>query len=280
MRVKAASAFKVAKAVSVILLWCGISWLYTFMAPDKLTFIGCPYSADAYAPLSGCATEVYFGNENKLDGWMFKSPNADKVLLFSHGLGRNVGVNCDRAAALAHQGVSVFAYDYRGTGKSPGKMNERSMVEDSVSAYDLLINKFHYQPSQIIGYGESLGSAVTAQLSWRRKLAGIILVASFPTWRAAAFSAAPLLVRLYPESSYPIFDSASALKLYYGPTLIIHGGKDDIIAPDLARHLFAECGGSPKTFVFLPGSLHDYVINQPPSDKKLFADSIKDFVHR
>jgi fermentation-respiration switch protein FrsA (DUF1100 family) len=87
-------------------------------------------------------------------------------------------------------------------------------------------------------------------------------------------------VRFYPESSYPIFDSASALKQYHGPTLIIHGGKDDIIAPDLARQLFAECGGNPKTFVFLPGSVHDYVINQPPSDKKLFAGSIKDFVHR
>jgi len=271
--------FRLIKTIFVLALWAFIFFAYQFFAPDRVTFVGTGPSKAQYDELAKHGTEVYFGSGNKVDAWFFKSPHSNKVLIYSHGLGRNVGMNADRAAALSKD-VSVFAYDYRGTGRSAGTMSEPSMIDDACAAYDLLVDKYHYKPEQIIGYGESLGTAVTAQLTTRRQLAGVIMVASFPCWKEAAFETAPVLIHLYPKSCWPVFDSAQALKKFKGPTLIIHGGKDELLSVSLGKRLFQASAGSPKQFVLLPGSQHDYVIEQPEADRNLLEESVRNFVDR
>jgi len=260
----------------VVGLWAVIISAYFLLAPDKIMFMKFPADLAQYIELPKEAEENFFGANNAVNGWFFKNPRSDKVLLYSLGFGRTIGRNRDRCEALAEYS-SVFVYDYKGCGKSCGHSNEQSMTDDACAAYDLLVKKYHYKPNQIIGYGESMGTAATAQLSLRRKLAGVIMVASFPSWTAAAHAAAPI-VAIYPSSCCPVFDSAKALARFTGPTLVIHSGKDEIIPLALGKELFAVAAGVPKRFVVMPGSQHDYVIDQPEADKKLFDHSIRKFV--
>ncbi len=59
---------------------------------------------------------------------------------------------------LLHCQGSVLLYNYRGYGSSGGRPSLDGVCLDAVAAYDYLSKTEHYEPAQIIAYGESFGS--------------------------------------------------------------------------------------------------------------------------
>jgi len=62
--------------------------------------------------------------------------------------------------------VDIFIYEYRGyDGNSNDKPKDTFIIEDIMNAYNFLINEMNYKASQIILYGQSLGSGPSVYLA-------------------------------------------------------------------------------------------------------------------
>src|SRR2546430_1829008 len=95
----------------------------------------------------------------KLNGWFFpsntNSSRSHLAVLLCHGNAGNISGRLDMCAALLATGVNVFAFDYRGYGRSEGRPGEEGTYLDAQAAYHWLQQKgFRGEP--IIAFGESM----------------------------------------------------------------------------------------------------------------------------
>ena len=118
--------------------------------------------------------DVFFHTEDgvRLHGW-YVAPTetpAKHYVLFSHGRTGNISSFKTQLLKFArtHQ-VAVFAYDYRGYGKSEGKPSENGLYLDADAASDWLCEHVNLEPSEIIVMGRSLGAAVAIELARKRR---------------------------------------------------------------------------------------------------------------
>lgn len=195
----------------------------------------------------------------KLHGWFVRLPNAKKTFLVSHGNAGNLAYRLKIINAIAATGCNVFAYDYRGYGKSEGEPTCEGITDDGVSAYDFLVNEKKVQPDDIVVYGESLGCAVSTYISQNRPVRGIVLQSGFSSIVEAARDRLPWF-NLYPEVTFPqrFLDNVTAYKQKHAPLLLLHGVKDWILPSRYSQKIF-ENAIEPKQLVLLPNSSHNDV---------------------
>lgn len=97
----------------------------------------------------------------------YKQPsyNDQIIYLYSHGNAGDIKlvVKSKTIKYLSKYG-SVFIYDYRGYGMSTGKPSDRGIFIDSRSVWTFLVNVKHVSPQNIILFGHSLGTSVSANL--------------------------------------------------------------------------------------------------------------------
>ena len=108
-----------------------------------------------------------------------------------HGAAGTVGsgyrVPNYRALSAGQPGkIHVLTFDYRGFGRSSGTPTENGMFLDALAVVDWAINVAGVPPSQILIFGQSLGTAVSLSISKHFALqptpgvfAGTVLVAPF-----------------------------------------------------------------------------------------------------
>ena len=103
------------------------------------------------------------------------------TLLHSHGnavdLGQMLPFYEDLARCLK---VNVFAYDYRGYGKSSGVPTASSCLVDIKTAITFLMEKYNKELKDIVLFGQSIGTGPTSYLASRTPgLAGVVLQSPF-----------------------------------------------------------------------------------------------------
>ncbi|HEY9716477.1 MAG TPA: alpha/beta hydrolase [Trichormus sp.] len=191
-----------------------------------------------------------------LYGWYFNKPGATYTVLLSHGNGGNVTYRQDTIGVLLNTGASVLIYDYRGYGNSEGLPTVAGICDDAVAAYDYLTKDRGVAPNHTILYGESLGCAVTTNLSTRRKCAGIIIQSGFASLNQIATEMFPVLA-IYPGRllADPPLDNLSILKEQHAPLLIVHGQQDEVVPFSHASAVF-RAASEPKQFLQLPTCGH------------------------
>jgi alpha-beta hydrolase superfamily lysophospholipase len=185
--------------------------------------------------------------------WLPQTADDAPVLLFLHGARWDIRNCAQRMRSLHALGFSVLGIDYRGFGQSTAALpSERLACEDARAAWRWLAQA-HPQAQRYI-YGHSLGGAIAVQLATRvNDAAGLIVEGTFTSipeviglnrgWRRLA----PLITQR--------FDSAGRIHQVKVPTLVVHGGADVFIRPELGRALFDRVA-SPKRFLLVPGGTH------------------------
>ena len=149
-----------------------------------------------------------------------------------------------------HQ-IAVFAYDYRGYGKSQGEPSEQGLYLDADAASDWLCNRGNLQPSEIIVMGRSLGGAVAVDLASRNGANALVVESSFTSF--------PDIFRektcglLSGKRLKAKFDSRSKIGCYQGPILISHGVKDRLIPFHHGVELAEATTSDKAEFIKLPG---------------------------
>jgi alpha-beta hydrolase superfamily lysophospholipase len=196
-------------------------------------------------------------NGRLIKGWFFELPQTKRVFLFSHGKGENIYGKLGSARLLLMCGGSVLMYDYQGYGRSEGRASVQNACNDAVAAYDYLVQKENRSGKDIIAFGESLGSGVSAQLSIKRPLAGIIVQSGFSSLMRAGRDRMVWL-KAYPDSFFPDqlkLDNSAVFQKAHAPLLIIHGKRDRTVLFANAEDLY-RTASQPKTLMVVDEGRH------------------------
>jgi hypothetical protein len=219
--------------------------------------------------------DVYFptAHGHKLHGWFLSAADAPATVLLHHGQAGNLADLHVLIDLLHRSGLNVFAYDYRGFGKSESSPSMAKICEDGVAAYDWLRARIGDQP--IISYGESIGAAVACQVALVRRPNGIILQSGFYEMRRIACETYPIFhVWPAPLFAQPYFHNARALQQVHCPLLLLHGALDADVNVAHTHDLF-RAAPDPKQLVVLPHTKHEEI---DAADSELFMSSVKHFV--
>ena len=176
------------------------------------------------------------------------------VLLYLHGARFNVTGSAFRARRMQELGFSVLAIDYRGFGKSSSGLPSETMAyEDARAAWDWLGQQYPGRPRYI--FGHSLGGAIAIELAAQVGDEAGTLV-------EGGFTSIPDVVSTFKWGWLPVgplitqrFEAVKRVPAIGSPLLVVHGGEDRLIQPELGRRLF-EAATGPKAFVLVEGGSH------------------------
>jgi len=237
---------------SCLLFWQG-QWQILFHPSHTITHTPATLGL-AFDELHFATTET---GQPRLDGWYLPvedtAPYASSTVLYLHSMeSGSLSDALPELAALHQLGVNVFAFDYRGFGKSePAHPTEKLATEDVDAAWQYLIETRHLLGSSIVFDGKGLGASLAAEAAARHpEAAAVILDSPSPT--------ALELLRKDPRSHWmPVrllahdrFDPREALGHLKQPLLFL------LPAPpaDGPGRRYAERASDPKMIVSLPSS--------------------------
>jgi uncharacterized protein len=195
------------------------------------------------------------GDGIKLHGWWIRPQGAEFTFLCFHGNAGNITDRTDIYRFLSQLPANVLAVEYRGYGKSEGKPSEAGLYRDAEAGYEYLIRERGIEARKIISYGQSLGTAVAADLASRSEVGGVVLEAPF----ASAAAVARLRFWFLPGLSVLVhsqFDTEGKLQRVRAPVLIAHCSEDPVIPIGLGERTYREAR-EPKTFVRIEGYCHE-----------------------
>jgi uncharacterized protein len=191
----------------------------------------------------------------RLHAWWIPAEKASFTFLAFHG---NAGNISDRAYVYGFlRGIpaNVLALEYRGYGKSGGTPSEKDFYRDAQSALAYLAHERHIDPSHVISFGQSLGTAVAANLASENAVGGVVLEAPFPSLAGVAKRIYWFLPGLGLIAGSQ-FDTKSKLPKIKAPILIVHCAQDPVIPPALGQEVY-DAASQPKTLVRFEMSCHE-----------------------
>lgn len=249
-------------AMAYLLVVFGTMWCETL-----LIFPTWQIPSGNWNPAGFSYEDVVFHAEDdtRLNGWYFAHPDPRAHVLYCHGNGEHlahVGGYMDELRERYQ--ISIFAFDYRGYGRSAGKPHEAGIMADARAARAWLAQKTKREPEELVLWGRSIGGAVAVALGAERGAQGMILERTFTSLPdVAACHYWWLPVKLLMRNR---FDSLSRIKAYHDPLLQSHGTDDEIVPFALGQALFEAAGSRDKQFVAMPKVTHN-----GPSSKEYHA---------
>ncbi|HSS45339.1 MAG TPA: alpha/beta hydrolase [Thermoanaerobaculia bacterium] len=255
-----------------LLLFCALAGL-VLVAGLEDRFIYFPQKALEATPNAyGLEAETLWLDTGgaRLHGWWIRG-SGRRVLLFFHGNAGNIGHRLERAGLFARElHLDVLLVDYRGYGESSGKPSEAGLYADGGAIYRCAADR-GFRPSQIVLFGESLGSAVALETALRHPCAAVILETPFLSIPAMAKTIYPFLPGFVIRTR---FDNESKIALLSIPKLIIAAESDEIVPREHALRLF-ELARPHKQLYVVPGATHNdtYIVGG-----QQYLDTLKSFL--
>ena len=196
--------------------------------------------------------KVFVKSDNKLIGWHHFKDRKYKTLLFFHGNAGNLQNRIYKLNEIAELELNYLIIAYRGFSGNEGKPTEEGLYNDSMAAKRWL-NSNNIDDSNIILYGESLGTAVAVDLGSKFPFAGIILESPFTSMVELSKIYYPYLpVNLLLKDRY---DSINKISKITFPKLVMHGDRDNIVPFSMGKRMF-ESFSEPKFSYFKSGDDH------------------------
>lgn len=240
---------------------------------EMLLFFPTKFPVGDWMPKNLVFKDVDFtaADNTRLHGWYCPCENPRAVILMAHG---NAGHVASRAPWLRYlqlkARVSVFAFDYRGYGRSQGTPTVAGAIQDAEAARAKLCELASIKDADMLLMGESLGGAVMVQLAAQSAPRGLILQSTFSSLKHVAVVHYPRLAWLVPQGK---LDSLSLIPRYKGPLLLSHGDRDRTIPLMSADKLF-QAANEPKQFVKVAGADHnDWLTDE-------YLKRLDDFIER
>lgn len=206
-----------------------------------------------------------------LHGWHFTgrelaSSQPRRIVLYFPG---NAGCRQNRLADvtdLTELGCDVVIMDYRGYGENPGDPSEAKLHADAQALWKAVRERLHYEPREIVLFGESLGGAVAIHLAAEMSRANtppaaLIVNSTFTSMGDTVAWHYPC----YPFR-YLLFDPFPSIRRIPDVTcafLQFHGTADETIPFTHGENLFAAASptgqGIAKRFIKIEGAGHNMI---------------------
>ena len=266
-------------AIILWLRWCEPRMLYYPVreidsTPDKL---GLKYDDVTLVTSDGVHINGWFLPAPESPITNHQSPITDHrppiTILFFHGNAGNISHRFEKLDILHGLGVDVFIIDYRGYGRSEGTPTEDGTYRDARAAYEYLTKTRNRGPRTLVVYGESLGSAVAAELASKVDVGGLVLEEAFTSVADVGQRMFPFLpVRWCVRNRY---DTLSKMPRIRAPVLIFHSRDDEFFDLRHAQRLF-EAANDPKQLVELRGRHNDAFL----TSAEAYRNGLKEFLER
>ena len=207
--------------------------------------------------------EITFSSDDtvQLKAWYLSREDARGTVLYLGGNGFLLAISEEILSAIHAQGMNVFAFDYRGYGRSSGKPSVQGLKKDVRAAYAYLTGQLGVSPDRLVIHGHSLGTVFTLWLANQNQAAGVVLESPFT-------DAKDLTNRLVPTLLKPFvrFDIDEALledsnleqiTRLQKPLLIVTGADDPITPKVMAEMLYQRATVKDKNLVIIDKGGHN-----------------------
>jgi alpha-beta hydrolase superfamily lysophospholipase len=204
----------------------GMICVLVFIFQEKLVFFPEILPHDYSFRFSIPFTEHYFKPDTSttIHALHFRVPKPQGVVFYFHGNMGSLRTWGGVSSIFVELGYDVLIYDYRGFGKSRGRMSEHAMFSDSLFIYHWLEEL--YGEDKIVILGRSIGSGIAVFLAAQNKPGRLILEAPFYSMRDLVRHRCPWLPDVLLR--YP-FRSDMYIKEVTCPFIIFHGTADTVI---------------------------------------------------
>ncbi|MEP7183064.1 MAG: alpha/beta fold hydrolase [Betaproteobacteria bacterium] len=224
-----------------------------YVAQEHLIFRGIPLPADHRFYFDTRFEEVRIPVSGaSLDALHFRQPDPRGLVFYLHGNAGNLETWTTGLDFYRQVNYDLFIFDYRGYGKSTGRIgSEDELNADVRAAWDSIAPAYRGKP--IVVFGRSLGTGLAARLARDVDPALLVLVTPYTSLAAAAKRAYPLT----PEwlLRYPLRTDA-LIGDVRSPMLLLHGAQDTLI-PLADSERLVTLTRSPAELVVVPGAGHN-----------------------
>ena len=225
----------------LVLLYAGVCLVYWWVQ-ERFVFVrfrlGRAYRFRFAEPFE----EVFLSTDDgaELHALRFTVPNGTGTVLYFHGNSGSLRRWGKQAQRFTRLGWNVLMMDYRGFGKSRGKLSEEALHADAARWYSWL--KERVAEERIVVYGRSLGSGMAVPVAAANRPQALVLESPFANLYDAArhqFYALPYrwLLRY-------AFRNDKAIRRIACPVHIFHGKRDPVVPYESALKLYALVPGS------------------------------------
>lgn len=202
----------------------------------------------------------------------FRQPAPRGLVFYLHGNGGNLATWAVNADFYRDLGYDLFMLDYRGYGKSRGRIESEAQLHADVrAAWDRIAPQYAGRPIAIIG--RSLGTALATRLARDVRPDLLVLVTPYTSALALARQHYPFvpgaLVRYALRNDALIGEVTS-------PVLLLHGTEDSVTPLAHAQALRA-LTRSPTELLVIEGAGHDDIHTFPTYRTRL-ADRLLSLV--
>jgi uncharacterized protein len=174
------------------------------------------------------------------------------AILYLHGNAGSLRSWGHVASTFTERGYDVLIPDYRGYGKSSGRLtHERMLLQDAEVAYSYLQEQ--YADKRIILYGRSLGTGIATYLATVHPPHMLILETPYVSLRDLAtrqFPFVPPLLLKYPLRTDRWISAVTS------PVYLLHGTHDEVIPYSSSERLLASITSEHELFT-IPGGGHN-----------------------
>ncbi len=194
----------------------------------------------------------------RLNALLFRAPQRKGLIFYLHGNAGSLDSWGGVATLYTDLGYDLLLLDYRGFGKSEGRISSEDQLHSDVrQVYDSL--KQHYKEADIILLGYSIGTGPAARLAAETHAGRLILQAPY-------YNMATLMKQFYPVIPPFIlkyrFETNKYLPVCSMPVAIFHGDRDAVIHYSSALKLKALFKPS-DTLIILRGVGHNGMSDHP-----------------
>ncbi|NHN26920.1 alpha/beta hydrolase [Flavobacterium jejuense] len=225
--------FKIALLLYIVL--CGI--LYFFQ--EKVIFLPIKLAKNFQFQFDQNFEERNFKTSDNtlLNGLLFKAENSKGLIFYLHGNAGNLSSWGFVAKTYTDLNYDVLMLDYRGYGKSEGKITSQNQLFNDVQTVYNTIKK-EYSEDKIIVLGYSIGTGMASKLASNNHPKLLILQAPY-------YSLTDLMKRTIPFVPSFILkyklENNRYLKDCKMPVILFHGEEDQVIYPESSLKLKEAC---------------------------------------
>ena len=211
----------------VFILFTSVCFLKSCRFQEKLIFYPTKLESDYKFTFDQNFEEINIKTtDNKLlNAILFKADSSKGVIYYLHGNAGALNSWGNVAKTFTNLNYDVFMLDYRGFGKSEGRINGQTQIfQDIQTAYDKLKNI--YSEDKIIVLGFSIGTGLAAKVASTNKPRLLILQAPYYSLidlKKHIFPIIPTFILKYK------FETNVYIKSCKMPIVIFHGNQDEVI---------------------------------------------------
>ena len=162
--------------------------------------------------------------------WKFENFPGNRIVLYFHGNNDNISYRQYVVNICNLLKLNLMLIDYRGYGNSSSQPDNLSLLEDAKTAYKYITQ--HYDHSQVIIWGESLGGIDAIWTAHKYKANCLVLLSTFADIKTIIDTLevpnrVKRLIKKFSDSK--LMNNGKWIKDVTIPTVIMHSQEDDIL---------------------------------------------------